>query len=210
MEVVYIADPMCSWCYGFAPVLAQLHKELRPDVPLRYVMGGLAPDSDDPMPAPVREMIQGAWDSIERVTGVTFNRAFWTDCAPRRSTYPACRAVLAAESLRPGAGPEVFQAIQHAYYQEAQNPSDEDVLLSAGEKAQFDRGSFQDQLRSPDVEEELQRHLQERSALGVSVGATGFPTLALREGDGQVHLLTSGYCHWADLEPVLRTHRLLR
>jgi putative protein-disulfide isomerase len=204
MEVVYIADPMCSWCYGFAPVLARLGSELRSGVSLRYVMGGLAPDSDDPMPAEVRQMIQGAWGSIERVTGVKFNRDFWTECAPRRSTYPACRAVLAAESLREGAGAEMFRGIQHAYYQEAQNPSDEAVLLAVGEKISFDRATFQAELRSERTEEELQRHLRERARLGVTVGAAGFPTLALSEEDGRLHLLTAGYCDWSALEPKLR------
>ena len=42
---------MCSWCYGFAPILSSIADRLVPGVELRLVMGGLAPDSDEPLPA---------------------------------------------------------------------------------------------------------------------------------------------------------------
>ena len=41
----YVADPMCSWCWGFHPVLEKV-KEVLPDgISPVYVMGGLARDS---------------------------------------------------------------------------------------------------------------------------------------------------------------------
>ena len=36
----YVADPLCSWCYGFSSTLGEVGKLFE----LRYVMGGLAPD----------------------------------------------------------------------------------------------------------------------------------------------------------------------
>ena len=37
LEFVYVGDPMCSWCWGFAPVLDRMQKVY--DVPLRVVVG---------------------------------------------------------------------------------------------------------------------------------------------------------------------------
>ncbi|TXD88125.1 DsbA family protein, partial [Ralstonia pseudosolanacearum] len=28
MRLIYVADPMCSWCYGFGPQLADLRARL--------------------------------------------------------------------------------------------------------------------------------------------------------------------------------------
>ena len=39
-HLIYIADPMCSWCYGFGPELTSLLDTL-PDARLDIVLGGL-------------------------------------------------------------------------------------------------------------------------------------------------------------------------
>ncbi len=126
--VFYIGDPMCSWCWGFGPALAAVEAGLPAEVPLCYVMGGLAPDSDEPMAPEVRAYVQKNWRAVEAGTGASFNWDFWERCLPRRSTYPACRAVLAAQLQ--DAGPAMFRAVQSAYYTEARNPSDLETLTS--------------------------------------------------------------------------------
>ena len=42
-HLLYIADPMCSWCYGFAPVITEIAQRLAGLAPVRVVMGGLRP-----------------------------------------------------------------------------------------------------------------------------------------------------------------------
>jgi protein-disulfide isomerase-like protein with CxxC motif len=48
--LIYVHDPMCSWCWGFADVYEELLEQLPPEVEIRRLLGGLAPDSDAPMP----------------------------------------------------------------------------------------------------------------------------------------------------------------
>jgi len=81
---------MCAWCWGFRPVLEAIEGELASGVTLRLVLGGLAPDSEEAMPAPTRAYVQRAWDLVERTTGTRFDRRFWEVCEPRRSTWNAC------------------------------------------------------------------------------------------------------------------------
>ena len=42
-RILYIADPMCSWCWGFAPVIAAIGETFGGDAPLKLVVGGLRP-----------------------------------------------------------------------------------------------------------------------------------------------------------------------
>ena len=133
-ELLYVADPMCSWCYGFAPTWREIRARLAPDVRLRLVLGGLAPDSDEPMPAELARYVQAAWHTVERRTGQPFDHAFWERNVPRRSTWIACRACLAAEDLRESAAAAMFEAVQEAYYRRARNPSDEAVLADLAEE----------------------------------------------------------------------------
>ncbi len=119
-HLFYIFDPMCSWCYAFAQSWSSLQQVLPAQVRITYVLGGLAPDTTEPMSAAMRSMIQQTWRKIEKtVPNVYFNYDFWVRNTPIRSTYLACRAVLAAEKQDLAASLAMFQAIQTAYYQHA-------------------------------------------------------------------------------------------
>ncbi len=185
-SLFYVADPMCSWCYGFAPQWERAKAEL--PVPARLVMGGLAPDADEPMPDDVRAMGQGAWRAVEQTTGVAFNHDFWENCAPRRSTYPACRAVIAAEQARAGAGEEMLAAIQRAYYREARNPSDATTLIALAIEIGLEESAFEAALGSSEVRARFDEDLR----LAQSLGVRSFPTVVLVRGD-RVHGLAQGY-----------------
>ena len=178
-SLYYVADPMCSWCWGFAPTLRAVSDNLPADTVLRYVMGGLAPDSDEPMPAALRQRVEQAWRAVAKRTGAEFNHDFWIQCQPRRSTYPACRAVLAA-ALQ-DAGPAMFAAIQRAYYLEAHNPSLDNTLVELAGELSLDPIRFADDLISDLVEERLQQDL----ALARRLQVTGFPSLVLETPAGR-------------------------
>jgi len=183
---------MCSWCWGFAPVLEKIVEELPRDVRLQYIMGGLARDSDEPMPEEVRSYVQNAWREVSTATGAPFNWEFWEKCQPRRSTYPACRAALAG-GLQ-GALEEMFAALQRAYYLEARNPSDESTHLALAGELGLDTDQFAEDLVSPRVADLLEKDFARRRELGVRE----FPSLILESDEGR-HSIVRG---WATLESV--------
>ena len=162
------------------------------EVRLQYVMGGLARDSDKPMSEETRSYVQQAWSQVTATTGAQFNWAFWDKCEPRRSTYPACRAALAA-GLQ-GKLPEMFAALQRAYYLEARNPSDTSTHLELAAELDLDPDQFSDDLASTRVKDLLQDDFACRRKLRVSE----FPSLIL-EKDGTRHPIVRG---WADLDTV--------
>ena len=46
LEFIYVGDPMCSWCWGFAPVLERMTEVY--EIPIRVVVGGISPMLDLP------------------------------------------------------------------------------------------------------------------------------------------------------------------
>jgi putative protein-disulfide isomerase len=99
----YVHDPMCSWCWGFEPTRRQLFAALEGRLQIERLVGGLAPDTDEPMPATMRNMLQQTWHRIAiSIPGTEFNFEFWEKCQPRRATYPANRAVIAPAGLLSG------------------------------------------------------------------------------------------------------------
>lgn len=197
--LLYVADPMCSWCFGFAPVLAGLRRALKGDVGFRLVLGGLAPDDEQPMSEETKRYVQSAWRDVEARTVARFEWSYWEKCRPRRSTWPACRSVLAAEAARDGLGEAMFSAIQHAYYAQARDPSDREVLADLGAELGLERSAF---LRSID-EPAMHAALAAELALRDRLGATGYPSVGV-ERDGELELVSRG---WVELEPLLERLR---
>ena len=173
-RLYYIHDPMCSWCWGFKPGLEQLHQQLPDNISIKYVLGGLAADSDQDMPAKMQQFLQQTWHTIEnKIPGTRFNFDFWTHCKPRRSTYPACRAVIAAKKQDPSLERKIIDEIQQAYYLQAKNPSDDSTLIKIAENLNLDTKVFTFDLNSNDTK----KILSDEILLANKLGAQGFPSL---------------------------------
>jgi putative protein-disulfide isomerase len=138
------------------------------------VVGGLAEDSEQPMSCEHQATIAGYWVSVSEETRAKFNFDFWSKCKPRRSTYPACRAVLTA--ARQDAEEAMINVIQQAYYQRAMNPSDNAVLIKLADELGLDVQRFSADLGSRDIEAALQGNFALRQFLGIN----GFPSLVLQ------------------------------
>ena len=176
---------MCSWCYGFTAVWEQVLAELDDSIEVKYLLGGLAADTDQPIPEEMRVNIRDNWRRIEReIPGTVFNYDFWTVCQPRRSTYPSCRAVIAARMQKPELEYEMVKAIRRAYYQQARNPSDLVVLIDSAEGIGLDRERFIDDISSDSCEQQLQKEIQQCRDLHVY----SFPSLVLKRGESYASL----------------------
>jgi putative protein-disulfide isomerase len=188
----YIHDPMCSWCWAFRPAWQRVRQELPPGTRVENLLGGLAPDTDRPMPEEMRKKIRAIWNRIEAVVpGTEFNHGFWERCRPRRSTYPACRAVIAATAEGPEFEEPMILAIQRAYYREARNPSDGEVLVDLAASLGLDPERFAARLQAPATVRELARQIE----TGRRLGATGFPSLIATGPDGTPWPIGIDYTH---------------
>ena len=171
--LVYIYDPMCSWCWGYSPTWLKLKESLTSRVDIIYGLGGLAPDSNEPMPAEMQKFLQQTWKNIAQQLGTQFNFDFWQQCQPRRSTYPACRAMIIARAS--GKEHEMLSAIQQAYYLQAKNPSDIDTLQALALSIGLDGDDFLQQINSQRIDDMLKAEIAKMRQLPIN----GFPSLVL-------------------------------
>jgi putative protein-disulfide isomerase len=187
--LIYVYDPMCSWCWGFSDVYQQLVEQLPEEVDVLRLLGGLAPDSDVPMPESMQAMLQQTWQRIETmIPGKQFNFDFWSQCVPRRSTYPACRAVIAAREQGDQYDVIMTQAIQQAYYQQARNPSDDATLIELAGEIGLDQQRFASQLLDTKIHQQLLDEINTARSIGID----SFPSLMMEHG-GQYYPVLSNY-----------------
>ena len=185
----YVYDPMCSWCWGYRPTWLKLQQQLSDKVEIAYCVGGLAPDSDAPMANDMRRFLQQTWHKISNQLGTEFNFDFWRHSEPRRSTYPACRAVIIARQFN--LEQEMLFAIQQAYYLHAKNPSNNTTLIQLAEQLSLDKKEFKQALESESTQNALMTEIAKARALPIQ----GVPSLVLSFA-GQNIPINIDYQNW--------------
>jgi len=170
----YVIDPMCSWCYAFAPTWQKIIENLPSNIKVVYVQGGLAPISNETMSNDMQNMLQGVWKHIHNSVGTEFNFDFWTKCTPRRSTYLSCQAAIAARVQ--GKEYEMISAIQQQYYLNAKNPSNRDTLEEAAKMIEIDTKKFCKDLES----DKIMLKLQEDFKIKDKIKVNSFPSLIFK------------------------------
>ena len=183
--LIYVHDPMCSWCWGFEPTRQKIFEAVAGRMQIRRMLGGLAPDSEVPMPAAMRSMLQQTWQRIEQmIPGTEFNFEFWQKCSPRRSTYPANRAVIAAREQGDEFDSRMTARIQRAYYLEAKNPSDESTLIELATDIGLDADLFATSLIAESTQHKLITEIQTTREMGID----SFPSMVVQKADGLRHI----------------------
>ena len=169
---------MCSWCWGFKPVLEQLQSNLPSEIKIKFLLGGLAPDTNKPMPDTMRSQIISTWKNIQKtIPGTQFNYEFWDKCTPKRSTYPSCRAVLSAAKQQQSKSFEMLTAIQEAYYLHALNPSEISTLNDIAGSIGLNTTTFNNDITSEEIDKQLNSEISMTRNLGVD----SFPSLILKD-----------------------------
>ena len=98
-RLLYVMDPMCSWCWGFAPVLESLAEQAAAaGVGLQLVLGGLRRDGVA-IDAAARVRYLGYWQAVNASTGQLFDFERGLPEGLVYDTEPACRALVTARQL---------------------------------------------------------------------------------------------------------------
>ena len=196
---VYFADPMCSWCYGFSPVISALAERFEGRMELQLVMGGLRAGNTAPMRQQDKDYIREAWTRVGAASGQAFDFSFFDREGFVYDTEPACRAVVTARRLLPRLALPFMARIAQAFYAENRDMTSSEEIAGVAEEAGFDRQQFGETFLAPDTRNETYHDFLVAQELGIS----GFPTLIAGSDAKGFALVTSGYRPLEDLQEPL-------
>jgi putative protein-disulfide isomerase len=201
MEMIYIADPMCSWCYGFQPVISALAERFEAELPLRLMMGGLRAGNKEAMSATDKDYVREAWTRVGAATGQPFDMSFFSRAGFTYDTEPACRAVVTARRMQPTLALPFMARIQQAFYAENRDMTAPDEIAAVAEEAGLAPQDFALAFSAPETCNETFRDFLTAQELGIR----GFPTLIAGSRSKGYALVTNGYRPLEDLlEPLER------
>ncbi len=200
-HLVYFGDPMCSWCWGFSPVIDAITRRFGDALPVRLVLGGLRPGNTSAMTALDRAEIREHWEHVRDASGQPFDFSFFGRAGFVYDTEPASRAVVVFRQQGMTSGLTALARIQRAFYAENRDVTATDVLTDLAIGLGLDDASFRTQFNAATVAEETEQDF----AMTQQAGIRGFPTLIAGTGDERGYaLVTSGFQLADVLIPALK------
>lgn len=199
-HLIYFADPMCSWCYGFSPVIADIRRAFGRALPIQLIMGGLRPGTETPMTAEAKATLAGHWTHVTEASGLPFDPAVLEAPDFLYDTDPAARAVVWVRRQDPELALTFLGDLQDAFYARNRNITDPQVLAALVAEHGLDGEGFLRAFDSEDLKQETWRDY----ATSQKAGVTGFPTLVAGPHErGAYGVVTRGYQPATAVTPML-------
>ena len=186
--LIYVVDPMCSWCWGFSPVWEKIRTQYETQASFQLMLGGLRPGNTERFDESRRAYILQHWHAVHERTGQPFNFDFRMGPTFTYDTEPASRAIVVTRQLMPEKEWDFLRSAQEAFYVQNADITKteilEEIAMTLGmETLQF-RQVFHDSQTKQFVWDEFDQARQ--------LGVDGFPTLLGRHGQS-VSTLMHGY-----------------
>jgi len=194
----YFADPMCSWCWGFAPVMSAIKETYADRFRIALVLGGLRPGTTEPVTPQFRDEILHHWRDVQRMSGQAF---MFEGALPDGFVYdtePPSRAVITVAGINPNATFPYFKSVQAAFYAQGQDVTQAHTLATLAEPCGVAAAQFLERFNS----EEARTKTRMQFEVTRQTGVRGFPTAVL-QGESGHQLLTNGYRAFAELRPQI-------
>lgn len=192
-RIIYVGDPMCSWCYGIAEVVKGLQAHCdSADIAFDIVVGGLRSGGADQWTPEFRGFLKDTWIKIEATTGQPFDLALLDQTYFDYDTTPSCEAVVAAKALLPADNGKslaaFFEAIQIQFYLKGQDPKRTEFYQEICDQFKISYSEFKSLFEGDSIQQQTRAEFQWRSSIGVN----SFPSFLWMDEAG-ISLLDSGY-----------------
>lgn len=208
IQLTYLFDPLCGWCYGASPAIEKLMQQ--DDIAVTAVPSGLFADAGAfPMTA---GFAAHAWEADQRITQITgqifsdvYRRNVLESGTGNVDSGPANLALTAVRLTAPEREFEALKAIQRARYIEGRDNGDPAVIADV--LAELGLSEATERLAAPD--EELRAfnagRIEAAQAEMRRFGARGVPTLIA--GQGQYARVVSSSALYGDADTLLANLR---
>lgn len=192
--LLYFADAMCSWCYGFSPQMARVIESLPADYDLIVLSGGLRPFNTEPMTEEGKAKTRGHWERVAEASGQPFDFRFFDRQGFVYDSEPASRAVVTIRQMVPGLAFAFMAELSSSFYARNLDITDPNILAAHADALGIEPAEFLAAFHSPEMKEATMEDFR----LAAKLGIDGFPTLVLAKGE-RLLLIGRGFMRAEDV-----------
>ncbi|PVZ41190.1 DsbA family protein [Pseudomonas sp. CC120222-01a] len=195
MELIYVTDPYCIWCFGFAQTIHTVANENRGRLAVSVLNGGMIP-SDMPLatmfarfPDPV-----GLHQRVMDMSGQQFGASYMAEIAAFRTSKRILNSTMPARATatlrRLGVEDElgIATAIQEAYYHDNKDLQVIETYAPIANRFGVRFSTFRNLIETDEISQDVWVERQTIQRMGLQ----GFPAVILKIEDKAV-LIGSGF-----------------
>jgi len=197
-EIVAVLDPMCSWCWGFEPVLQKLRDDLSNEVEFSMILGGLRNSGEQVWDDSFKTYLRRHWSSVQERTAQGFNLDLLEREAFDYDTEPACRAVVTVRTLDKTKQFSFLKALQEAFYLRGEDITQTDVIADIAGSEGMDKTQFIALFVSDEMREKTKTDRYKARSMGANV----FPSIVLIDEEGHLCVI-KGYKSYEEIRRLL-------
>lgn len=206
LKVVYYADVLCGWCYGFSPVISKIYQEYSDQIDFDVVSGGLFLGNRAGLINEVAPHIKaGAYKKVEALTGVKFGDTFLNEALEKGTmilnSLPHAIAICIIKERFPEKAIEFTSLLHKAVYYNGMDSENLPAYEKYAAQIGFDSDEFSSKMLDPVYTDKALKGFERFGQQEVNV----FPSLMLETGDENI-LLSSGSISYEDLKDLLDKH----
>jgi len=197
LEIIYVGDPMCSWCWGISNHLKELKNHFS-DYKFSIVLGGLRPGGGEAWDDQLKAFLRHHWEEVNERSGQPFGYALFDREEFNYDTEPACRAVVTARKWMGNRELEFYEAVSRKFYVENQDPSLPEFYQSICGQFDINFNEFITDFESDQLKYQTNQDFQ----LNRQWGVRGYPTVLFKTGD-QLYQVNNGYMEFDQMKSVI-------
>lgn len=198
LEIIYVGDPMCSWCWGIAGELERLRAAHAGHADFALILGGLRPGGTETNKE-LGSFLAHHWKQVTELSGQPIVHKILENDGFIYDTEPPSRAVRVVRELDSSREFDFFKAVQEAFYVRNLDTNEVETYLQLCDEFKLDRDRFVELYHS----EEMKAATRKDFALAARFGIRSFPTVMLRVG-GEFHMLARGYATFEQMDREIR------
>ena len=184
-QLIFVIDPMCSWCWGFHPIIEELRRKHSDKYDFTLVVGGLRTKGQMAWTEQNKQYLAQNWNAVQQRTKQPFNFSLLNKTSFDYDTYPACKAIVSVRELwGDDASFAYLEKIQEAFYTKNKDTTSVEILSYYVE----DKMKFLEFYHSERAEVLMQHDFSKAR----SMGANSFPSVVKIDKDGHM-MCQSGY-----------------
>ena len=199
--VFYFYDALCSWCYGFSPVMKKFQEEYGNEFQVEVISGGMQSGDRKQPVSDIRDYLKGAYQNVTARTGAEFGPDFMEVLEEGQrilDSVPPSIALSVVKDIKPEKALDFASAIQEAIYYYGIDWNDPEAYAPYVEKIGIDREQF---LNKFGEDKYLQKAKEDFKTAG-DFGINGFPSVVLKKND-KFYIVARGYIPYNQLKETV-------
>ncbi|WP_207535153.1 DsbA family protein [Desertivirga arenae] len=207
LKFIYIYDALCTWCYGFSPVIKAVRDKYKDVFEFEILSGGMITGTRTGPVSVVYPTFKDDYKQVEELTGIDFGEAFLHELDKGSMIFDSERPSIALSVFKLAMPQRVFDFIydlQQSIFYEGKDPNSDELYRYHAVNFGIDPDQFIYNMHL----EQFKQDAYYEFALARQLQVNNYPAAFIQSSDNHFFMVARGFATLETME--LRIDNVLK